>query len=547
MQQEKQDLLQEELGIKNNRKKYVFILGAAVLLVAAGILVWVFVFGQSSGSGSELSAQQYMEETVMQGNIVVGLSEAGSVNMDDMAVSLGFDVTVEETFVAAGSYVSEGDALLKIELEDYTALYEEKAAALSSAQLQLTQAQADAAVKRSDAQYNYDTAVQNGNNAAGIYSLQLSELENGYITLQNEVAALETQKASIERQLTNGLDNDYGFATYQSELAAIDAQILDIEAQIRAAQPQDVDALNATLAQLATQRAEKVEQRTQAQADYDKAFLEMQTQLTTVSNSLTQKYTERDNYLADMPMQRINYEQQYNATMHTFETAQSVYTSAIAQVETSLEQAQQAVDTAQDVMDDFEQMPSDGIITAPHDGYVMNMSAQDATVAANTALVTLADNTFVYLAVSIPQEDIADISVGMQANVLLDAYDDTSLPAMVDSISVTPSGNMQSSVNYTVVVSCSLSDYLDMVVYEGMSAEVTFVQKQVEDVLVVSNKCITSEDGQQTVQRLNDDGSIEQVVVQTGFSDGFDVEITSGLNAGDIVLIENVVASNENR
>ncbi len=263
-----------------------------------------------------------------------------------------------------------------------------------------------------------------------------------------------------------------------------------------------------------------------------------------MQENLTKQYNERDNYALTMPMQQQELAAQYEATMHSYETAQSVHDSALTGVQASLTQAQQAVDNLTAEMEQFSQVTQEGVLTASQDGLVMSVAATDTALQANTALVSLANDGRVRFSVSIPQEDIVDIEMGMQANVWMDAYENESLSGTVESISLVSSGNMQSSVNYTVVVACDLSALPELTVYEGMTAEVTFVQRQVEDVLLVSNKCIVSEDGRQIVLRLAADGSIEEVEVQTGFSDGFDVEITGGLSEGDTVLIENVVMSN---
>ena len=81
---------------------------------------------------------------------------------------------------------------------------------------------------------------------------------------------------------------------------------------------------------------------------------------------------------------------------------------------------------------------------------------------------------------------------------------------------------------------------LDM--YDGMSAEITLIQRQVRDVLYVNNQAITNTDGVATVQRLAQDGSQETVEVETGFSDGQYVEIVSGLREGDILLAQSGVS-----
>ena len=78
-------------------------------------------------------------------------------------------------------------------------------------------------------------------------------------------------------------------------------------------------------------------------------------------------------------------------------------------------------------------------------------------------------------------------------------------------------------------------------VYADMTANVTFIQEQVTDVLYVSNKAIRTEGTASYVKVKDADGTVRTVDVVTGFSDGVNVEIVSGLSEGEIVLVEGQV------
>ncbi len=72
---------------------------------------------------------------------------------------------------------------------------------------------------------------------------------------------------------------------------------------------------------------------------------------------------------------------------------------------------------------------------------------------------------------------------------------------------------------------------------QGMTCSVKFIQKRVENVLTLANKAITLTDGKQTVIVQMADGSHEEREIKTGFSDGRTSEVTSGLSAGEIVVV----------
>ena len=143
------------------------------------------------------------------------------------------------------------------------------------------------------------------------------------------------------------------------------------------------------------------------------------------------------------------------------------------------------------------------------------------------------------MTVSVSQEDISDIAVGDEVNIELTAYEDEVFAGTVTGIDTsTTSGS--STVSYNVTV--TFSDDVDGV-FTDMTGNVTFIQKQVEDVLYVSNKTIINEGTASYVKVKDADGNIKKVEVTTGFSDGINVEITSGLSEGDTVLIESQVVA----
>ena len=76
-----------------------------------------------------------------------------------------------------------------------------------------------------------------------------------------------------------------------------------------------------------------------------------------------------------------------------------------------------------------------------------------------------------------------------------------------------------------------------------MTADVTFVTDSVEDVLYVSRKAVFEEDGKTCVYRKTENGGMETVEVETGFTDMSHVEIKSGLSEGDTVYLKGLMTA----
>ena len=78
--------------------------------------------------------------------------------------------------------------------------------------------------------------------------------------------------------------------------------------------------------------------------------------------------------------------------------------------------------------------------------------------------------------------------------------------------------------------------------YDGMTAELTFVTKETETVTYVSNRAVYRENGKSYVRVYDENGDVASLEVVTGFSDGSNVEVIEGLEEGDTVLIESGVS-----
>ena len=120
---------------------------------------------------------------------------------------------------------------------------------------------------------------------------------------------------------------------------------------------------------------------------------------------------------------------------------------------------------------------------------------------------------------------------------MLNAYPDMVFAGTVEEIATSTSSS--STVSYTVTV--VVEGDLDLL-YSGMTGEVTFVTKELNGVLYVSNKAIIYENGRSYVNMKNSDGTMKRVAVTTGFSNGTYVEIREGLQPGDTVYIESQVS-----
>jgi HlyD family secretion protein len=224
--------------------------------------------------------------------------------------------------------------------------------------------------------------------------------------------------------------------------------------------------------------------------------------------------------------------------MTNYQYADQLYEIDTNGMEDDLDDAKDTLQEAEDALAAFEEQIGDGTVYAEYSGTILSLgcSAGD-TLTDEMVVATYADPDNVTMAVSVSQDDIAQISVGSAAELTLTAYGDESFSGEVSSIATSATVG-SSTVNYEVTV--RFTGDVDKI-YADMTGEATFVEKEAQDVLCISNKAVHQDGARSWVKVLGDDGSVTETTIETGFSNGTKVEVLSGLNEGDIVLVESQV------
>ena len=156
------------------------------------------------------------------------------------------------------------------------------------------------------------------------------------------------------------------------------------------------------------------------------------------------------------------------------------------------------------------------------------------------ALFSYATSDDMRISVDVTQEDIVDLKVGAAVDITFTAYPEDSYTGSILSINTTATSDYSNTVSYTVEI--SVEGELEQL-YGGMTADVIFVTEEKEDVLYVSRKAIVEENGKTYVYRKTALGGRELAEVETGITNGVDIEILSGLEEGDIIYLASKVSS----
>jgi HlyD family secretion protein len=134
--------------------------------------------------------------------------------------------------------------------------------------------------------------------------------------------------------------------------------------------------------------------------------------------------------------------------------------------------------------------------------------------------------------------DIAKVQVGESAAMTLDALTGKTYTATVTSVS--PVGTVSSGVvNYTATLEIKNADGS---IKPGMTANLALEVERRDNVLLVPARAVRTFDARKIVT-VQVNGKSVQNTVTTGLSNDTSIEIVSGLNEGDVVVINQTTTS----
>lgn len=551
--------------MKRTHKKVLYTVGGIVTVCLVTTIVCVI-----SKNRQEAEAIVYRETTVEYGELTVGITKDAAVSIGttnqtfDLDISalvdgdnsdsasstagngdFGFgnvgmsfsfggsslsseeqEMQVESVHVSVGKEVKAGDVLYTLtqkSVDEIRLQLEEDAEDTLEAyqSLQTEQLESETTAKQ-----GYDTYVTNGKLAQLVYDLATEELEAAVLEAQETVnekqeqinennlklldlqkqletakSALQEAEAAVEANYENRFQNAYYYITFK---------------QARQAAQELTDALEEEIEELQENTLKMQAETEEALRNYNQAVRDLDTGKLEAQNTY-----DTDIWYANVASEW--YQLQRESLEYDRELAYNSYQSAVSKLEDF-----NAYIVGNDVVSEY-----DGIVT---DVYL----SEGDSVTKNTLLVSVYNTDEITMDVDLSENDYEAIEKEGKVYITCDAYPKEQFTGYISEVSDAAYDSSTASVYYTVTVSLQ-GDNLEGL-YEGMSGEVTFVTKETQKVLYVSNRTITRKGTKSYVKVKDASGNVVEKEVKTGFSDGTNVEIMEGLSEGDVVLIESRVS-----
>ncbi|WP_195988056.1 efflux RND transporter periplasmic adaptor subunit [Clostridium sp. D53t1_180928_C8] len=455
-------------------------LSKKTISIVLGITFLIAVTGYSMykyNTGNKVAEEMLTREreyVVKKGDITAGTNGSGAIKLEQITQNFEEAVMIGEVFVNEGQSVKKGDKIASIS----ETFINDKLVELNS---QLKQA----------------TAALNSakNNKQATALTQNKEWQD---KVQTSKKQYESQRDSIINNI-NGLNK----------------RVNDVNKKIEVVKNQ-IEELSKSTEENELKLQELKENETSLIAE--KASIE--SELNTANLSLTS----------------LNNDRNKDVSLESKEAAANTEINALSNssLDEAISNAQKEVDKINNEISKINKLKENSILYAEADGIILALNcSKGATTSLDTPVITIGESDKVLAEINVSQNDITKIEEGQAAYISVSAFQDEKLNGKVKYINLKPN-SQGNSITYSVTVEV---DKNDLNILHGMTVSTQFIVKEVKDVLMLSNKAITLKDGKQIVNLRQEDGTLKEVEITTGFSDGKNSEIKSGLSEGDTVVI----------
>jgi HlyD family secretion protein len=220
------------------------------------------------------------------------------------------------------------------------------------------------------------------------------------------------------------------------------------------------------------------------------------------------------------------------------ETAESAYQEANLRYKTALERLE-LLEKGRIHMSNRE---INSIIKSPTSGIILSQSVflgdpvvPLTTYQPGTKLCSLADMASLLFKGTVDEIDVGKITTGMDAEITIGALPDASIRGKVERIF--PKAKKEGNATlFDIEISINLDD--GPALRAGFSATASIRIRERKQVLLLPERLVIFEDGKRFVEVPEGDKGKQarKVEIQTGLSDGLNIEILSGLKEGEKVI-----------
>lgn len=484
--------------------------GAAVVCVIIASMVFV-----SRDIGKEETVV-YRETTVEYGDLTVGVTEDSEVSIGTTEQTFDLDISALVDSDSSSSQSSSSDMGMNMQMGNGGMMsfsFGSNSFASQAQEMEVEKVHITVGQEIAEGDVLYTLTESSVNEIR-------SQLEAAVADTLEEYEALQVEQQEDRAQAKQGYDTytvngKLASIVYEQSMAELNKAVTDAEKELLEKQNQYNEDLEDEIEQLQEENENLVAEIAKATRSWNEACRKLE------SGKLEAQQTlETDQYYASVASEwySIQTEGLDNESSQVYRD----YTNAVEKLESFDEYI-----SGTDVISEYS-----GVITEV-------MLSEGDSMTSGTSLVTLYNQDEVTMDVSISEDDYQSFDMEGKVNISFTAYSDDTYTGVISEVSDAEYDSSSGEIYYTLTVTLQ-GDTSGL--YEGMTGEVTFVTKETQEVLYVSNRAIFRDGTRSYVKVRDEAGNIQEKDVVTGFSDGVNVEIVEGLSEGDTVLIESKVS-----
>ncbi|MDI6733938.1 MAG: efflux RND transporter periplasmic adaptor subunit [Patescibacteria group bacterium] len=506
-------------------KLFLFI-GIAVIIIAAFL-----VFKSNNDSGLELI-------TVKRGVISQEVSVIGKVKaIEKVDLSFERNGTISEVNSKIGDKINVGQSILKLDTSELLAKLKSAEAALEAERAKLNELKAGTRLE--EIKVKESELKKAEQDLSNYYSDVIDVLNDAYAKADDSVRkqtdeffsndeesnpqlSFKTINSQFEidaesgRQIASKELNNW--KTELSDLSMINSSRTDFDQGLKNAK----NYLNAILDFLNKTTKALIDQINLTQASFTAYWTSLNTARNTVVTALTNIN---------------NHEQLISAQIITVQKTDNELKLKLAGALPEQIAAQEAkVKQAEAEKLSIQTQIRKSVLKSPINGTVTKLDLKvGEVISSNIVLISVASEDGLKIEANVPEVDIVKVKIGNNAKVTLDAYGNDMVfkTAVAD---IEPAETIIEGVaTYKVILQFIEKNEQ---IRSGMTANIDILTEKRENVLIIPQKVIVSQNGDKLVKVLDENNEQKEVKIKTGIrgSDG-NVEIIEGLIEGDKIIV----------
>lgn len=522
-----------------------------VLVVGLAVGAWL-VFRD----GSEGPDIEYRYAPVEKGELMRSISATGQlVALTTVDVKSKAGGKVVKLAVDEGAVVKKGDLIAEIDPSDTKALYDQAAADVQAAEARATSSRLNADLQAKNQRTNLADATE----AVELAKLRLARAESDAKTQpQLSQAELRTAQASLAaqqealKQLESVTipqarkDSQLAVSRSSVELQAASENLKRQEALLEKGfvSQSAVEQARSTLASARSTHESAVQRLSTLDKDLDSQLASQRARVEQAKASLEQAMANQSKVFtaqkaleearrtlrqAELALQRSR-DSRISVEASQSDTRSSAASTVRSQV--SLENARVQLDSTTVVA------PRDGVVTLKYLEEGTIIPPGTSTFAQGTSLVQISDTTRMFVECMVDEADIAQVSVGQDVKIIVDAYPSAKIEGKVQRVN--PAATTSNNIT-AVKVRVEVNKGYKVQLMPGMNATCEFITLRKKDVVISPAQAI-KHDKEIAYVLLKGKDPLKPVrrEVKTGESGNDGVEVLEGLAPGEEVVVAEI-------